>query len=132
MGCCENCVATFFRGFYQLISMLLIQILFILFFILALVMTWRRQGQRVIPTSEALAWSLIWVSGAIAVVLPNSTTTIAHFFGVGRGADFIMYGSVSALFLLVFKLFIQHEKLERKLTDVVRQEALRDIKDKQA
>lgn len=109
--------------------MLLIQIVFILFFIFALVITWKRQGQRVIPTVEALAWSCVWLAGTIAVLLPNTTTTVAHFFGVGRGADFIVYGSVTALFLLVFKLFIQHERLERKLTDVVRHNALRDTQD---
>jgi hypothetical protein len=41
--------------------------------------------------------------------------------------DLVVYASVAGLFFLVFKLFIQHERLERKLTDMVRRDALRDM-----
>lgn len=97
---------------------------------LALVMTWRRFRQRVIPLIEALAWSALWTIAAIVVIIPHVTTRVAQFIGVGRGADAVTYISLSVLFLLVFKLFIQHEKMERKLTDVVRHEALRDLEQK--
>lgn len=93
----------------------------------ALIITWRRAHQRVIRLSEAFLWSLVWIAAAFFVALPNVATQIAHVFGIGRGVDFLLYGSVSALFLLVFKLFIQHEKLERKLTEMVRHDALRDL-----
>ena len=127
MGCGPHRLAALLGRLYPL-TMLLIQIILILFLLLALVTTWRRQRQHVIRWPEAIAWSLVWVLGAIAVLLPNVTTAIAHLFGVGRGVDFVLYGSVAALFVLVFKLFIEHEKLERKLTELVRRDALRDLK----
>lgn len=109
---------------------MLIQFILVATMALALLMTWRRFHQRVIPLREALLWSVLWVAAAGAVMLPWVTTRIAQFVGVGRGADLVLYASVSILFLLVFKLFIEHEKLERKLTDIVRHDALRDLERK--
>lgn len=109
-------------------SHMLIQFILILAMILALIVTWRRTMQQVIRPLEAIAWSLVWIGASIVILLPNVTTRVAQFFGVGRGVDFVLYGSVATLFLLIFKLFIQHEKLERKLTDMVRHDALRSLK----
>lgn len=106
---------------------MLIQYILVGLMLFALYVTWRRARQNVIRVSEALAWSLLWIVAAIVVLRPNVTTRLAQFFGVGRGVDLVLYASVAILFLLVFKLFIQHEKLERKLTDVVRREALSDL-----
>jgi small membrane protein len=106
---------------------MLIQILLVVAMALALVVTWRRARQNVITVLEAIGWSVIWIAAAVVVLLPKVTTRIAEFVGVGRGVDLVLYASVATLFLLVFKLFIQHEKLERQLTDVVRHEALRDV-----
>jgi hypothetical protein len=46
---------------------------------------------------------------------------------VGRGSDFVIYGSVVLLFVLVFKIFIALDQLEKKLTEMVRRDALRDL-----
>jgi hypothetical protein len=108
---------------------MLIQFLLVGTMGLALLMTWRRYQQRVISFVEAIAWSALWLLAAGVVLLPQVTTRIAQFVGVGRGADLVLYASVSGLFLLVFKLFVQHEQLERKLTDLVRHDALRDLSD---
>lgn len=95
--------------------------------LLALWVTWRRARQRVIGKLEAAGWSVIWILAAVVVMLPNVASSLAQRVGVGRGVDLVMYASVAGLFILVFKLFIQHEKIERKLTEAVRQEALRGL-----
>jgi len=108
---------------------MLIQIILVAAMALALVMTWRRALQDVIRVSEAIGWSLLWVAAAVVILLPSVTTRIAEIVGVGRGVDLVVYASVAGLFFLVFKLFIQHERLERRLTDMVRREALRDLEE---
>jgi hypothetical protein len=118
------------RGNYSWVRLpnnMLIQIILVLTMIAALVMTWRRFRQRVIPFGEAFAWSVLWIVAAIVIVLPQVTSRLADIVGIGRGVDLVVYASVSILFLLVFKLFIQQEKLDRKLTDLVRHDALRDL-----
>ncbi len=107
--------------------MTLIQIVLLLVLLLVLVATWRRMRQRVISLKEALAWSTLWIGAGIVVLLPQTTTTVANLFGVGRGADLILYASVIALFFLVFKSFVAIDGLERKLTDIVRKDALKDL-----
>lgn len=109
---------------------MLIQVFLIGLMIAALVVTWKRVRQTVISSKEGMVWSLMWLVGIIIVLLPNLTTKAAKLFGVGRGVDFIFYTSISVMFLLIFKLFIKHEHLERKLTELIRREALRDLPEK--
>lgn len=109
---------------------MLIQIILIIGFGLALYVTWKRTLQRVIPLAEALAWSVVWIGGIAVTLIPKITDRLASIFGVGRGVDLILYAAVAILFFLVFKLFVSHERLERKLTDVVRRDALKGVDDK--
>jgi small membrane protein len=106
---------------------MLIQIILILILVTAFVMTWKRVRENAITRGEAVAWSLLWVIAGIGIAQPQITTLIANFFGVGRGVDFVLYGSVVLLFVLVFRQFIAMDRIERKLTDVVRQNALKDL-----
>ncbi len=107
---------------------MLIQFVLIAVLLIALFVTWKRAGQRVVTVREALGWSLLWVGAAVGIAMPWTTTLVANFFGVGRGSDFVLYGSVMLLFVLVFKLFVAFEKQERKLTELVRRDALKDLK----
>ena len=109
---------------------MLIQILLVGLMAAALVITWRRVRQRIIHVREAIAWSFVWIVASIIVLLPDITTRIANLFGVGRGVDVVIYASVAILFLLIFRLFLQHEKLERTISDLVRETALKDLKDR--
>jgi len=105
-----------------------IQFVFVAVLLGALYATWKRARQNVISRREAFAWSVVWLGATVVVVLPQTATMVAHFFGIGRGADFILYGSVIALFFLIFKIFLAVDKLERELTEVVRRDALKDFK----
>jgi small membrane protein len=103
---------------------MLIQIVLIVALIIALFVTWKRARQNVISRLEAFGWSVAWIAAAVVIILPQTTTTVANFFGVGRGVDFVLYASVISLFFLVFNIFIKLDRLDRKLTDVVRKVAL--------
>jgi len=106
---------------------MLIQILLVLGFVLALWITWKRYRQNIISLVEALAWSILWLGGAIVSLLPKLTEYLAAFFGVGRGVDLILYAAVAIQFFLIFKLFISHERLERNLTKIVQENALHSL-----
>lgn len=107
--------------------MLPIQILLVGFLLVALRTTWRRQRENAISRREALAWSVLWLAAATVIILPQTTTTVAQWVGVGRGVDMVLYASIVGLFFLVFRLFVAFDKLERQLTDIVRREALKDL-----
>jgi hypothetical protein len=63
----------------------------------------------------------------VATWRPEVSTIVANRLGVGRGADAIFYASIAVLLVMVFNLHVAHERLERKLTELVRREALRDV-----
>ena len=102
---------------------------FILSFVLLIVfsMTWKRARQNAVTRNEAFFWSLIWLIAAAVIWAPDFSTKVAHFVGIGRGADLILYASVIVLLIMVFQLHVAHDGLERKLTELVRQHALKDF-----
>lgn len=75
-------------------------------------------------------WLLIWLAAAIIVAWPDVTVLIANSVGVGRGSDLVIYLSVIFLFYSIFRLLLRIEKLEKDLTKVVRQEAIKDYERK--
>lgn len=91
---------------------------------------WKRFREGVVGLREGLLWSLIWIGAAVVVLLPDTTSVLARFLGVGRGVDVVVYGGIVLLFFLVFKLFVHLDRLEAKMTDLVRQEALRGLDEK--
>lgn len=101
---------------------------FILSFILlcAAAMTVRRAWQQAIRWREALVWTLLW--GGIGAVIwrPDATTAVARLVGIGRGADLVLYAAVIGLLIMVFQLHVAHGRLERQLTELVRQKALEE------
>ena len=63
--------------------------------------------------------------GIIVVTLfPNITSPIAHFFGIGRGADFILYTAMIIVLRILFYLYQQNRHLESQMTQIVRHLAL--------
>ena len=57
------------------------------------------------------------------ILFPSQTNTIAHKLGVGRGADLLFYICILLFLFVILKLFARIKRLEKTLTDVVRQQA---------
>jgi hypothetical protein len=82
---------------------------------------WRR-GELVF--SQFLAWTAFWMAGAAAVTFPDAATRLAHWFGIGRGVDFVMYVSLLAVFYAIFRMLVKIERTNRDITELVRRLAL--------
>ena len=121
---------SFYSVSLQINFMLLIQIVLVGMLLIATVMTWKRSREQAISYREAILWTLLWSMASVAVILPQTTTILARVFGVGRGVDVILSASVVMLFIALFRLHVSVERLERKLTDLVRMEALKKVEEK--
>jgi hypothetical protein len=104
--------------------MMFVQVLgsFLLVFVISrVVLRWRDHS---LSTRESIFW--VFVFGGILVVLlvPRVSVNLAHFLGIGRGSDMIVYGSVVLLYYLVFRIYVSLENIEHKLTVLVREIAL--------
>lgn len=108
--------------------MTLIQIVLLAFFVVAIGKVWGRRKAHDLSIRAAVVWTIFWCVAGVVAVLPNSTATVAKIFGVGRGADVVIYISLAILFFIVFRLTVKIEKLNRDITSAIRDEALRDKK----
>ena len=104
--------------------MTVIQIFICLFALFAITRTVRQFRQGTLTIAWFIVWVLFWGLVAGAGISPQSTDVFAKWVGVGRGADFVTYLSLIALFYLAFRLFIKIEDVEREITRLVRTLAL--------
>ena len=91
------------------------------------VMTFHAISQKLrgeIGMLQLFAWLAVWLGGAAVVIYPDFSTRLAERFGVGRGADLVIYVSIPALFYAVFRLLVRTERLNRDITQLTRALAL--------
>ncbi len=62
--------------------------------------------------------------GTLLILVPDATTNIAHFLGVGRGADLVFYVSLLFLFVACFHFYLRFKRTEEQITLLTRELAL--------
>lgn len=77
----------------------------------------------------AFAWSALWVLAAIAILKPSITVAIAHFLGIGRGADLVFYCGILGMMFGFFAIYVRMKRLEGEITRLVRALAIRDAEE---
>ena len=105
--------------------MLLIQIILVAFSLYALSRVALRFREGYMDPVHVFLWFAAWISVIVVALLPQTTSYVADLVGVGRGADLVMYVSLVALFYLVFRMFLYIKQMERSITALVRESALR-------
>jgi small membrane protein len=90
--------------------------------VLAKVMHLYRQ-RRLVPL-DVLWWGLIWLGTAVMILVPDTTSLLAHRLGIGRGVDLIVYLSLLLSFALIFRLYVALARLEQTITALVSAMAL--------
>ena len=102
------------------------QIILVPFLLFALSRVILRFKSSEITLPGLFLWSGIFGWAAIVVVFPQLTTRIAQTFGIGRGADVVVYISVALLFYLVFRLYVFIQDIRQDITEIVTKLAIRD------
>ena len=74
-----------------------------------------------------LLLSLI-AAAIIFILFPETTNSLAHKLGVGRGADLVFYTSIIIFWFVILKLYARIRKLEQIITQVIRKDALDDAR----
>ncbi|HVW84551.1 MAG TPA: DUF2304 domain-containing protein [Bryobacteraceae bacterium] len=64
------------------------------------------------------------LSGTWLILRPNHATSLAHFLGVGRGVDLIIYLALVSLGFVVLLLFSEIRDLESRLVRLSRASAM--------
>ena len=78
-----------------------------------------------LPLKTAIFWFLIWFAVLVVIFATPVIDALSRPIGVGRGIDMIVYISILILFWLIFQQNMKIDKLEREITKLVREKALK-------
>ena len=108
--------------------MSVIQVCILLFAGFAITRTLFQFKRGALTIAWFLFWMIFWFGTGLVAALPQTTDVIARFVGVGRGADVVIYVSLTALFYFIFRLYVKIEHVESELTRLVRKLSLDELK----
>ena len=92
-----------------------------------LVMFVRGQHGVRMQAGKRLAFVAFLVLNAYAVVRPEDTTWVAkHVFGIGRGADLLLYALIVTFVFVVINFYLRLRDSEQRVTELARAVAIRD------
>lgn len=94
--------------------------------LLSLIAVWFRRRELKISWGLAWLWSLVWIGVAVVFWWPELTSRVADILHIGRGADVVVYAAIIILLFVVFRLFVRMESLERSITLLTRELAIRN------
>jgi len=109
---------------------MILKIFILLFGIFAVSRSYLRYKDRLLTLTAALFWILLWTAIIISVLLKEWTSTLAQHFGIGRGADLLLFAAVLSLSYLSFRLYVRVEELRQELTRLIRALAIREVEEK--
>ena len=81
-----------------------------------------RAGRRIVTLTFV-------IFAIVSIAVPAVISRIAHFVGVGRGTDLLLYVLVIAFLLQILSSFRRNAALERQITRLARRIALDDAPD---
>jgi small membrane protein len=103
------------------------QILLTIFLIFALSRVILRFKGGNVSVFGLLFWGLLFFSAICFVIFPSITGAIAHWMGISRGVDAIVYTSIVILFYLVFRSYVNFQNMKHELTRLVEKIALKEL-----
>lgn len=98
-----------------------IQILLILAAVVVLLVYFNRLRSRLL---DRLLFFLLALIAVVMVIRPDWASGVAHFLGVGRGADLVVYLGITGLAFLWLGLYTRQRELDVRLTELTRRLAM--------
>ena len=108
---------------------MILKVFILLFGIFAVSRSHLRYKDRLLTMTAALFWILLWTLIILSVMFKEETSSLAQYFGIGRGADLLLFGAVLFLSYLSFRLYVRVEELRQELTRLIRALAIREVEE---
>lgn len=68
---------------------------------------------------SSIKWFVAWCAVLVVAIKPGVADWLADLFGTGRGADLLIYGAIVFIFLLIFKLILKLNQMDRQISQLV-------------
>jgi len=105
---------------------MLIQIILLLIIAVIVARLIAKLRSKELSGKQFSGWLFIWLLATVVVIWPDLTVRLANYVGIGRGSDLVVYSALIFLFYFIFRLLLRIEKMEKNLTKVVREDALKN------
>jgi hypothetical protein len=103
-----------------------IAITIIIFFLSRLL--WQKKKKQ-LESKEFLFWFLFWfLAGIIIINIRHIDSIVAKFGFSSSGINVLFYISVVILFYFIFRIRLRQEKMEREITEIVKNIAINNKK----
>lgn len=79
---------------------------------------------------ELFIWAFFWGAISFVAIYPEVTNIVARITGIQNNVNAVVFVAFILLFFIVFKLLIIIEEMEQRITSIVREESLRELRSK--
>lgn len=107
-----------------------VQIIACLFAIFMIYVAFLHFKRRDIRGAEIFFWVLLWLGFIVITLFPKILESVSQLLFFARVMDLLMIIAFMILAFLGFQNYILNRKMERKIEELVRKEALKDPKKK--
>lgn len=104
------------------------QILIILFAFFALSRVFLQRKSKNFSKNEFLFWSSIWVFLIFVSFSKPLLEIISKILGFSRGVDILIYGGITLLFYMLYRLYAKVDKQQQEITTLVSKIAINNTK----
>ncbi|PIZ72708.1 MAG: hypothetical protein COY11_00010 [Candidatus Portnoybacteria bacterium CG_4_10_14_0_2_um_filter_44_20] len=104
-----------------------VQIVGVLFALLMGYFAFLNFKRREINRGEFFFWEILWAFFVLIVILPEATYGLIHRLSIARTMDFMTIIGFMFLFFLTYYNYAMLNKIKKKMSDNVRQEALTEL-----
>ena len=104
-----------------------IQIAAIIFALWMIYFSFLHFRRREFKIAEFIFWQVLWLGLIIVVIFPGSVRFILSTFSISRTFDLVVIVGVVVLFGVSFRSYVIIRRLEKKVEDFVRKEAIKEI-----
>lgn len=108
-----------------MVIQILVTLLIVLVVLPGLYSSYKKNNLTPLGTS---IWAVFWIAGLIVIWFPHIIGLIGNILGVARSIDALVYLSIVLLLYLVLRHKIRINEIEKEITMLTREVALKDIK----
>ena len=111
----------------NILGVQIIASLFAIFMIYVAILHWKRKE---INNFEILFWIMLWLGFIFITLFPNILSGLTQLLFFSRVMDLLMVIAFMILAFIGYQNYIANKRMEKKLEDLIRKEALKNVKTK--
>lgn len=102
------------------------RLVFVALVVAVVALVWRARDSARGRAGKRLLLLGFMVVVVFTILFPGTTTTVAHWMGIGRGTDLVFYLTSFAVMYLAAAVYLKFKRMENRLAALVSDQALRE------